>query len=1230
MFTARLLGLAVFLCPFATVVAQTGGTLTGTVADSSGALIPGVQIILTNPATGTKFETVTTGTGNYTLPTVPVGRYTLTADHAGFSKFSESNVQVDLATTTRVNIAMQVGTATQSVEVVAESTLLKTENAEQETTLSDKQIAELPINFGIGAGAIRNPYSFVQMTPGATFSGWQSISINGGNANFKIMLEGQEMDSAYQNEVSDEQQPSVEAIEQFTLQTSNFSAEYGSVGGGGLYNFTVKSGTNKYHGSVYEYFENTFMNAGIPFTNNGTGLHTKVVKHLDDYGFTLGGPVRIPKVYNGKNKTFFFFSLEYYRDREQLYNGITTVPNAAYLAGNLSNNLLVTSPPDRNLGTDFAGRAIIQNAIYDPASAVLNSAGERVLNVFPNNTIPQARFDPVAVKIMSYFPAADVGPAGAYVNNFAESGAFYKLQYLPSVKIDQNIGEKIKLSGYLEYLDTDKSNGVDGLPPALSQVRDQLIRTKTGRINYDQTLSPRLLFHFGVGYIHHRNPDTVPIASAGFDSTTLGIQGAAGTGFPRISGIGDSVLGGMVPSMGPGTRLHSIDSKPVANGSLAWVNGNHTIKGGFTWKIDQEVLDNFVNLSPSYSFSSAETAQPLYGQVLPSGTGIGSAWASFLLGQFDSVSMGNFSAPLYRRAAWGLFLQDTWKITRKFTLDYGLRWDVQAPLNELHSREASFSPTVVNENANGLLGGVIYEGSGPGRCDCALVKTYPYAFAPRLGLAYQLDAKTVLRGGWGFSYGKLAPTSSQPSTVSMGFNSLSQPSIGNGVAEGSLSQPLTSFPTFSTASLNAAAYDPGALVTPGAAVTSAPAFMDPNGARPPRVDQWNISLQREIAKDIVIEASYIGNHGVWLNAGGGGDESHGVGSLVSYDAVSPAVLAAHGLGDLTNATTRTLLSSTITSAAAIAAGFSKPYANFPSSGTVLQSLRPFPQYSSIAALWEPLGASWYDALQMKLTKRFSHGLVAGVSYAYSMAEDNATNAGSIYNRASFKGLSANDTPNILNVNVDYTIPAFGFVQSSRIARTILADWRLGTIQTYSSGALLSTPTSSNSIGSYVSTGYTRMVRVPGVPLYQVEDAVSGSSTVISRNLNCGCIDPTVDTVLNPAAWVNQAAGVPGSNIVYYNDFRAQRRPVISASLGKLFRIKEHMTLSLRAEFFNLFNTDLSIAAPSTGSPQNPPTLSNGVLTGGFGYLNYTGITANSVSSSVPTPRTGQLVARIDF
>ncbi|HEY2013388.1 MAG TPA: TonB-dependent receptor [Bryobacteraceae bacterium] len=1187
------------------------GVITGTVSDSTGALIPGVHVVLTNANTGAKTDTVTTGTGNYTLLELPAGTYSLVVEQAGFSKYEQTNIQVQVAVTTRVDVVLKVGAATESVTVSSESTLLKTESGEQSMTVTGNQIAELPINFGIGAGAIRNPLSFVQMTPGATFNGWNNISINGATLNFKIVFEGQQADDPYSTQVSDEIQPSVEAIEQFTLQTSNLTAEFGGVGNGGIYNFTSKSGTNQFHGSAYTYIENTALNAGIPFTNDGTGHHQKVVKHLADYGGTIGGPVLIPKLYNGKNKTFFFFNLERYRDREALYNGITTVPSSAFLTGDLSNNLAVTG--NRNLGTDFAGRPIIQNAIYDPQTATLDANGRRVLNVFPNNIIPQNRIDPVALKIISQFPKPNIA-GNLFVNNFAETGDFYKLQQIPSIKIDQNFGSKIKLSGFYEAESTTKSNGVDGLPQVISQVRIQAIRSKLTRLNFDYTISPTLLFHFGSGFQEHRNPDTVPPVSSEYDNTLLGIVGSPGTGFPRISGIGDNVYGGMTPAFGPGSRNLFIGRRLSGLPTLSWVHGNHTYKAGVEYKYDTTNYSSKTNLSPSYGFSSSETSQPLYGQVLPTGTGIGSAWASFLLGDYDSVSAGNGQALFYRRTSWALFVQDSWKLTRKLTLDYGIRWDLQQPIQELHDRMNSFSPTTPNPNAGGLPGAIIYAGSGTGRCNCQFAPEYPYAIAPRFGAAYQLNAKTVIRAGWGLSYGPLVPLLTDPSASSMGFNTVTIPSPGNGVGAGFLSQPLV----FNQTALFGAAYDPGLNVVPGGGIQSATALVDRNSGRPSRVNQWNISLQREIRGDLIVEAAFVGNHGVWEATGSSqGFYNANVGNLINYDAVSPAVLARYGLGDLTDANTRTLLSSTIGSAAAIAAGFKAPYPGFPSTASVLQSLRPFPQYSSIAQYQAPLGDSWYDSLQVKVIKRLSHGLTASLAYTFAKALDSTTNNGSIYDRASFKGLSQFYYPHIFSLSVDYTIPAIGPVKHSRIARTILADWRVTTLDTIQSGDLLASPTSSNSISSYVSTGYNRQVRVPGVPLYLVD-------------INCGCIDPTQQTVLNPAAWQNQAPGVPGSNILYYNDFRGQRRPIVSGGIGKVFQIREHVAFSVRAEFFNLFNQLLSLPNPSTGSPQNPPTRSNGLLTGGFGYLNYSGISANSVTSSLPTPRTGQIVARIQF
>jgi hypothetical protein len=423
------------------------------------------------------------------------------------------------------------------------------------------------------------------------------------------------------------------------------------------------------------------------------------------------------------------------------------------------------------------------------------------------------------------------------------------------------------------------------------------------------------------------------------------------------------------------------------------------------------------------------------------------------------------------------------------------------------------------------------------------------------------------------------------------------------VAAGQISQPLV----YDSNALYGASYNPGLLVTPGGAVQGAPAVVDPNGGRPPRVNQWNISLQREITRDLVLEASYIGNRGAWLQSGG---------NLINYNTFSPAYLKGLGL-DITDPNTRTLLTSTITSPVAVAAGFRKPYANFPDSGTVVQSLRPFPQYGGIGSLWAPLGGSWYNAFQAKLTKRFSRGVSALVAYAHSKTLDSFSGAGDLFNRSTFKSLSPNDRPNILSISVDYTTQAYGFLRKNKIARTALADWTIGAITQYQSGPLLGAPTSNNSLGTYLPGQGTRQFRVPGVPLYL-------------KDLNCGCIDPTQETVLNPAAWVDQAAGVWGTGTVYYSDFRGQRRPVESLSLGKRFPIRERMSLSIRAEFFNPFNRMEVVSDPSTGSPSNPPTRSNGLLTGGFGYMNYTAITSNAVGGTLPAPRTGQIVARFQF
>jgi hypothetical protein len=367
-------------------------------------------------------------------------------------------------------------------------------------------------------------------------------------------------------------------------------------------------------------------------------------------------------------------------------------------------------------------------------------------------------------------------------------------------------------------------------------------------------------------------------------------------------------------------------------------------------------------------------------------------------------------------------------------------------------------------------------------------------------------------------------------------------------------------------------------------------------------------------KDLVVEAAYVGNRGVWFQNN----------ALVNYNAIDPvylnSVFSRLGL-NTTVAADRSLLTGTITSAAAVSKGFSKPYANFPDNGTVIQTLKPYPQYNGIGATWAPLGNTWYDALQVKVTKRYAHGLDATVSYAYSKNLTNIGSAlGNVFDRATFKGLSPDDRPHILTMSVRYEVPAYGFAKKSRVARAALAGWTIGAGMQYQSGALLAAPGSNNSIGTYYPGQSSRWFRVPGAPLY-------------SKDLNCGCLKPDVETVLNPAAWTDAPLGAFGAQQTYFSDFRGQRRPSESLAFGKRFAFGERSrkALAIRVEFFNVLNRMVSLPDPSTANPQTAPTRnSQNVLTGGFGFVNFNAIDSNNQNNAYPAPRTGQFVARFEF
>jgi hypothetical protein len=427
----RSVGIVAILVASAALAQTDRGTITGTLADSTGAVVPGATVQVTNTETGAQYETATTATGNYTLASLVAGTYNLTVAVTGFKRFTQEGIQVAVAQTARVDVVLEIGAASDAVTITADAPLLKTENAEQSFYIVDERIDALPLPPLV----TRNPLNWAGLVPGVVgktngAAGSSTIKVNGSPATtYKVMVDGQDITSSIDPSHTLEQQPSVEALQEFTLQSSNFAAEFGQVAGG-LFNFTSKSGTNQIHGSAYSYFRNEALNAASPYT------HLDPKSRIYNWGFTVGGPVYIPKVYDGRNKTFFFVSWEKYQTQDYLASYIT-LPTAAMRTGDFSSVLT-----GRNLGTDIIGRAILENTIYDPTT-VRTANGQLVTDPFPGNIIPQSRLNPIAQKIVALVPQPTLNQQ---LLNFQQKCSIPDVRNLPTVKIDQNFGAKSKLS----------------------------------------------------------------------------------------------------------------------------------------------------------------------------------------------------------------------------------------------------------------------------------------------------------------------------------------------------------------------------------------------------------------------------------------------------------------------------------------------------------------------------------------------------------------------------------------------------------------------------------------------------------------------------------------------------------------------------------------------------------------------------------------------------------------
>jgi hypothetical protein len=1258
----RLSIFAIFFCMAASIQAQTAtATVTGTVSDPSGAVVANATVELKNTANGQIYSSVSTETGNYAVSRLPVGSYEMTVAVPGFKTYTRHGLVFSAAQVARIDLSLEVGAATESITVTAETSLLKTENAAVAHNVTISQLYQLPILSMGGSqsnntSGYRDPFALAAVLPGVQYRVNNQMVINGTpNTTAQYRIEGQvAMETGGLRLYTTIGQPSVDAIQEVAVQTSSYAAEFGTVGGG-IFNVTMKSGTNQFHGSGYDYAANEILNAHQPFT----GLRNPTKRH--NFGFTFGGPVWIPGVYDGTNKTFFFVAEDQFRENLLVTNTVATVPIPAYREGIFTqlftgnNNQLLRVGASNY--TDPLGGTVRSGTIFDPATQQTVQctgqpncpAGSSVLvrSAFPNNSIPASRFDPVATKVLAMVPLP-IGPnsqRGQVGNNFQNPWVSQTRSHIPSVKADQSIGANHRLSFYYqktgqEVQYSQQNGNMEGLPEPITAARGSHIYTHTVRLNWDYTLRPTVLFHFGAGWYFNNFDDSA--ATTNYNALEkLGLKGATlNRNFPNFIVGSTGVNTGGMNNLGPAGSIQGTggsERRPSAVLSLSWVKGNHTYKWGGEWRGERYPTTTYGASAGAYTFTLANpaagttqttlnaTAQTALDGISLSQGSTGFPFAAFLLGAVSQFRLDVPSRVQMSKSQWALFAQDTWKVTRKLTLDYGLRWDLGTYGREKWGQSANFSPTIPNPSAGGHPGGQIFERT----CGCRFAFNYPYAVGPRLGLAYQLNSKTVIRGGFGIVYS--GTTSVGANVSASAFSGV--PGFAQAAGQLQFGIPDNVAPRFPVYEANVGQF-PGTVV-------NGPGHLDPNAGRPARQYQWSFGVQREITPNLVIEASYVANRGNgWVAA-----------ALAPRNVMSEDILKHRGftIGNSSDATllTRRIDQLTPLQQSTLASrGVFLPYSGFPATQNVRQSLLPFPQYTStFNPTNAPLGKTWYDSLQLSVTKRFSHGLALNANYTFSKTLD-LLSSPDVFNRPLGKNLANTDLPHQLRITGEYQTQDYSRrgipVLSNRVVAYLVGNWGIGFALQYQSAPILNRPASNSPfpINLYLNRGpgpAQLKIGPDGKPMnpWSVDWVdYNGVRHTDPIDINCRCFDPTKTIVLNPNAWENIPDGQWANNFSSIRNYRGIRLPSENMNLSRNFRFKEgRVNLNVRVEFTNIFNR-LQLPQPVTnGFNANPtrfpalnadgtPNPNAGLYSGGFGTILPTSGTGGF--------RTGQFVGRITF
>jgi hypothetical protein len=998
--------------------------------------------------------------------------------------------------------------------------------------------------------------------------------------------------------------PPIDAISQFKVINNNQTAQYGL--SSGIVSFAFQSGTNQYHGSLFDFLQNDALNAA-GFVTDALGLKKAPLKQ-NEFGGTFGGPVWIPKLYSGRDKTFFFVDYTGFKYRPSSNDAtLTTIPNA-FRTGDFS-QLLGPQLIDQASGQpifDPAGRPVYSGAVYNPFSAhtVIGPDGNsyEIRDPFPGNVIPSgfSGLSKVSQTILQSFPTAD---NNAVEDNFVRLQSSKIDEHRLVVKIDEHISDKNSISGSVftgGYSDSN-NGGLNLLDAIVTSTPTTQIR-----FSYNYTHSPTLLNNLNIGFI--RDTATTGPVQAGPGFGALGMSGlpplAPGSFYPQIA------ISTVQNSIGQPSGAQSFDAENryIVNDNLTMLRGRHT----FTFGGEVRYLQRNEGGLPGGAFDFESTETALNGTGFVNGTQpvsipaeTGAPAASFLFGGNDFSYITYPVESAFRWKQYGLFAQDDWRATPKLTLNLGLRYDLQIPRTDAHGDVSTMDPTLPNPAAGGLPGAFTFYGSGTGRNGMTRIGNIDYlGFQPRIGFAYSpyADNKTALRGGF--------------SVVRPIGNDNSEEGIGgtlyttgfSGLATANRPGDEVGSPAYYWDNPYPAASVSGQTINPGLLVgDDNPPMIHPDSGMPPTQLYWSMQVQQQVSNSMVATIGYVGMHtyhvGIWSKP----NEVNPVAAQQKYGAAA----AAAGL------TVPQLLLLPIDDPRVAAAGISSPWPGFSSvfgpGATAGQALRPWPQYGDTDNPLNPIGSVSYNGLQSSLQKRYSQGLTFLLSYTFSKTigdvdsnegadagAENAIYAGSyfqdFYNSRAERAVTSSDIPHVVALSYTYELPigpGKQFLSHGGIVGEALGGWSVSGIQQYQSGRPIHIEY--DAVGAAnpffaAGDGYSfRPNIVPGQPL----------KNPAYRRSCSGPIQPTpgrnpCQFYINPAAFTSPAIGTFGDAPNLISALRVPAYLDEDLSVSKRTKITERTDLQFQANFFNALNrTIFSSGGNATTFIQNyaPPNLS---------------------------------------